>query len=847
MKKTELTAVSGIQIENTLSMALKSKKRSNSILCWLVITFAGVIGSIFTFLTMFQPEYRLSALLAVIFISYGIFSFMALHPRQYLTAKVGLVLLYVFLAYLYRYQFYDGFVNLMNEICKVIYHTDWNYFSVTSEFSAAESTTVFLSLASVVIVYSLCYAVLRYQNFFLCMLASFSYVELGLYFGVAPNHLIASILFAFWCSMAAVHLSNFGSYHGSQKSSFLRKDNTFFPVSGMRFMVTEKIGMFVLCFVTVLCLLLELVLQCSGYVRSDWIKSLRANAKDFKESMTLPDFGDTFDIIRNRTNDDAKQTESIELGIIDAKMFDNVPISELVFSELPESRIYLKFDTGHTYENNCWQSLDSDVYENKLFASFEEADFYPQNFLYANYEQFTNETITVTVPDTSKVLSQCVPYGHAPNKKIRYLRDYGYTAYAETYTIFRNSDFEGILAEYDGDYLPPDIELNDGTDGTVLTLSEQWMTAFMLESDGYEAFVYDHYLEIPDTAAMDAIYEEYAYLLEDYDGTDAAAADTILLLQNLRAAMCSDVTYTLSPGKTPGDEDFAAYFLLENKQGYCEHYATAGTLLARMAGIPARYCQGYMINCTQQDGITRQEDGSYSVDVLDSYAHAWTEIYISGIGWIPFEFTFSYFNETPSIVQESTEPTTNPVATEPPVAPSLPETTNSIAAQGIQTETEIETVALGNTSEYSPVNLTIVLVIAGICLFVVLLIAGAVLLQRYMQRQRERQFRQPDRDAAARYSYRYLCRLMRQCGVDLQLTSVNQLAENAKRSCAPYLKQNRIEDAVYIGGKLRFSPHPITEKELEILTNTAQELADGIYQDAAVWKRLKLRFLQHLI
>ena len=36
-----------------------------------------------------------------------------------------------------------------------------------------------------------------------------------------------------------------------------------------------------------------------------------------------------------------------------------------------------------------------------------------------------------------------------------------------------------------------------------------------------------------------------------------------------------------------------AYFLFDEKRGYCEHFASAMAVMARSAGIPARVVTGY--------------------------------------------------------------------------------------------------------------------------------------------------------------------------------------------------------------------------------------------------------------
>jgi transglutaminase-like putative cysteine protease len=82
--------------------------------------------------------------------------------------------------------------------------------------------------------------------------------------------------------------------------------------------------------------------------------------------------------------------------------------------------------------------------------------------------------------------------------------------------------------------------------------------------------------------------------------------------------------YTLSPpllGEHPVDE-----FLFETRRGFCEHYASAFTVLMRAAGIPARVVTGYLggeINPVGEYILVRQAD-----------AHAWVEIWLENTGWV---------------------------------------------------------------------------------------------------------------------------------------------------------------------------------------------------------------------
>ncbi len=97
----------------------------------------------------------------------------------------------------------------------------------------------------------------------------------------------------------------------------------------------------------------------------------------------------------------------------------------------------------------------------------------------------------------------------------------------------------------------------------------------------------------------------------------------------------SRASYTLTPGWAPVNEDIVEYFLFENGQGYCQHFAAAATLLYRLYGIPARYASGYMV----QPGDFWEQEGLWRAEITDESAHAWVEIFLEDYGWTPVEMT----------------------------------------------------------------------------------------------------------------------------------------------------------------------------------------------------------------
>lgn len=81
-------------------------------------------------------------------------------------------------------------------------------------------------------------------------------------------------------------------------------------------------------------------------------------------------------------------------------------------------------------------------------------------------------------------------------------------------------------------------------------------------------------------------------------------------------------------------------FLFESKRGYCEQFSGAMALMLRMDGIPARVGVGFKPTLT---GTAKKTAGGSSAGLvwtaLPQDAHAWVEVFFSGIGWVPFDPT----------------------------------------------------------------------------------------------------------------------------------------------------------------------------------------------------------------
>jgi transglutaminase-like putative cysteine protease len=81
-----------------------------------------------------------------------------------------------------------------------------------------------------------------------------------------------------------------------------------------------------------------------------------------------------------------------------------------------------------------------------------------------------------------------------------------------------------------------------------------------------------------------------------------------------------------APGRAPLDA-----FLMDTRDGYCQHFAGAMALLLRMGGVPARVATGF-----SPGGFSERRDAWI---VRDTDAHAWVEAWFDELGWVTFDPT----------------------------------------------------------------------------------------------------------------------------------------------------------------------------------------------------------------
>ncbi len=175
------------------------------------------------------------------------------------------------------------------------------------------------------------------------------------------------------------------------------------------------------------------------------------------------------------------------------------------------------------------------------------------------------------------------------------------------------------------------------------------------DRDPYFEFMTRNYRQLP--ADLPAMVRELAETITQADSTPYLKA------RSIETWLSENTTYTLTPGTPPDDVDFVAHFLQE-RQGYCVYYASAMTVLARCVGLPARYVTGFALHRSSSD------DRATQFVATNASAHAWTEIYFAGIGWISFDPSGRMAEQYYDRSQYPEEPIVTPILSGSPEEPN---------------------------------------------------------------------------------------------------------------------------------------------------------------------------------
>lgn len=280
-------------------------------------------------------------------------------------------------------------------------------------------------------------------------------------------------------------------------------------------------------------------------------------------------------------------------------------IYRVTLDTAPKTAVYLRGFVGKDYTGDEWKEDKDSALERYYRERGWELPEDGGKLVNLTYEAFRRRTSGyVRIEELAGAGSYSIyPYG---------------AEMTEDYKVHWDGSAEWKSSVYEFPYCAP-----GNTDEPIKLAGEQ-----AEEELRYRSYVYDNFCEYPEERfpKLTEFLEEAGFRT---DNLYESLADVLSYLRN-------NDSYNLNAGNPPAGEDFVEYFLFESHEGYCAHFASAAVLMLRYLGIPARYATGYSVSA---NAFSRDEDGTYTAVITDKQAHAWAEVYLDGVGWIPVEMT----------------------------------------------------------------------------------------------------------------------------------------------------------------------------------------------------------------
>lgn len=479
--------------------------------------------------------------------------------------------------------------------------------------------------------------------------------------------------------------------------------------------------------------------------------------------------------------------------------------------QMPQA-MHLRGFVGGNFENGRWSEAMDGAYSGEYTGITEwlaQQNFYPwmqQERLYRMSKDYDYVSVDVeNVNGNSKYMY--LPYeaalsGDTLPDEVYYEKDYG--AFTKGLTGQREYTFTAFLSRFE-DY----DEAGLAKWLTEVKESPDWQEYSDAEAV-YRRYVYDTYLYVSDEASR-AI---------GTSGIETCAGKTIdYTLHYIRKLFEEEFTYDIEQKKAPGGQDELTWFMDESRSGNDMHFATAAALMFRKAGIPARYAEGYYVSPEWVMLYTEMSD--VTMDVPDSLAHSWVEIYIDEIGWFPVEVVPGFFDMEKQQIQEKED--------DEKIKEQNKESYQDEAPEDNQPEEKQE-------EEKDPLN-PIWLILA----LVILLIAAYELIGRYRLHRMLASFGAVCTDAQVYAMYRYACRLMAFDRHPVPENPYDRLEEIA----AAYdgATETTFAEFLRMVNKVRFGKEHLTEEEHKKMARYVITAGSHIYSGQKTGKKFLMKFI----
>lgn len=559
-----------------------------------------------------------------------------------------------------------------------------------------------------------------------------------------------------------------------------------------------------------------------------------------------------------------------------APYYTGKTVMEVTVWERPDDDLYLKGFIGGSYQNGKWNESNTEEFKEVLQRKENIKRIQSMNYLsydvlkdyYSDYTQFSKDIDGIIEDEEDDSFE--AGYSRMQQMTIKYtgfgkISKYAYVPYFSNIQGIKNDNGTECI-EVNGDnglhklqnefrllYYPLSLSNQINVcESMRLAELEDWYIVNIpkQELDKYLYFARSEYKELPANGLDE--FRKFAASYNDYEGVQGK--DALEIISNVRNILGSIAYYSKNLEPVPVNQDYVENFLLTQKKGYCEHFATAGTLLLRYYGIPARYVSGYRVS---PKAFKRNSDGSYTAKVIDSDAHSWSEFLYGTMGWIPAEMTpagdmtkqdyeelapaRSEIIATPhASAKTSSKKTAKPDSKkEQQKQTAVPATSKPVSAKKSEnksSEINLSTKGLLN-------GRTAVLIIITVVVLTIFLVYILFLLLRYKRTLYQKRLSnledEPNQYLLERLSQ--LLSLIEICGIyDVNKMTDNEWIAKVSEVYTIDISKEESDSICEIIQKAGFAGKNITQEELELFCGFAMRIEQILYEKQ---NKLKKRYL----